>query len=342
MANAQRVCVIGAGSWGTALALHLARNGQDVVLWGRDADAIQAMQTSRHNQKYLPDAHFPDNLVCEADLKTAIQYSTNILVSVPSHAFMPTIEAIQPFLLADSSIVWATKGIESASGDLLSKAFLKRLGIAIPFGILSGPTFAKELGKSLPTAITLATTNDALMQRWTDFLKSDTFRVYMNHDVIGVQIGGAVKNVIAVAAGMADGLGFGANARTALITRGLAEMTRLGQAVGGEMETFIGMAGMGDLVLTCTDNLSRNRRFGIAIGKGQDVDAALAEIGQVVEGLRNTKEVLQLAKKYQVEMPITEQLYQVLYNNLTPKEVATNLLTREVKIENTSFDANAS
>ncbi len=338
MANSTKIAVLGAGSWGTALAIHLARNGQQVTLWGRDEQALQQMQAASLNQRYLPEAKFPDSLNCNPDLEAVVKSHQEILLVIPSHAFHGCIEQIKPFVQPGTSIVWATKGIESESGLLLSQGFTKVFGQSVPFGILSGPTFSKELGSNLPTAITLATQNDALMTRWMDYLKSDTFRVYLNSDIIGVQVGGAVKNVIAVAAGMADGLGFGANARTALITRGLAEMTRLGKALGGETETFLGMAGMGDLVLTCTDNQSRNRRFGLAIGQGKDVETALKEIGQVVEGLRNTKEVLQLAKQHGVEMPITEQLYQVLYQGLTPKEVAYNLLTREVKRENQSFE----
>ena len=321
---------MGAGSYGTALAFCLARNGSDTYLWGRDAAQMQDMHDKRCNTKYLPDAQFPEHLIVEADLVEAINKSNDILVVTPSHAFAETLRNIQPMLTKDHRVVWATKGLEPKTGRLLQDVAREILGDDIPLGVLSGPTFAKEMVAGLPTAISFSTTNDQLA---TDFAQKlhcpKSFRVYRNDDFIGVQLGGAVKNVIAIGAGLADGLGFGANARTALITRGLAEMSRLGLHLGAKPETFMGMAGLGDLVLTCTDNQSRNRRFGLALGEGLSVDEAIDSIGQVVEGYRNTEEVHALAEKIGVEMPISEQIYQVLYKGKSAKEAAMALLGRE-------------
>ncbi|WJV53990.1 NAD(P)H-dependent glycerol-3-phosphate dehydrogenase [Pectobacteriaceae bacterium CE90] len=326
--------VIGAGSYGTALAITLARNGHRVVLWGHDPAHIHALQTARCNQAFLPDVPFPDSLQLETDLTRALAASRNILVVVPSHVFADVLRQIKPHLRADARVVWATKGLEAETGRLLQDVAREALGNDIPLAVVSGPTFAKELAAGLPTAIALAATD----REFSDDLQlllhcGKSFRVYSNPDFIGVQLGGAVKNVIAIGAGMSDGMGFGANARTALITRGLAEMTRLGVALGADPTTFMGMAGLGDLVLTCTDNQSRNRRFGMMLGQGMDVDSAQAQIGQVVEGYRNTKEVMALAQRYNVEMPITEQLWQVLYCGKDAREAALSLLGRASKDE---------
>ncbi|MEE3652222.1 MULTISPECIES: NAD(P)H-dependent glycerol-3-phosphate dehydrogenase [unclassified Brenneria] len=328
--------VIGAGSYGTALAITLARNGHRVVLWGHQPEHIRALQAARCNQAFLPDVSFPDSLQLETDLAQALAASRNVLVVVPSHVFGDVLRQIKPHLRADARIVWATKGLEAETGRLLQDVAREALGEQIPLAVVSGPTFAKELAAGLPTAIALAATDDAFaddLQRLLHCGKS--FRVYSNPDFIGVQLGGAVKNVIAIGAGMSDGIGFGANARTALITRGLAEMTRLGVALGADPTTFMGMAGLGDLVLTCTDNQSRNRRFGMMLGQGMGVQEAQDTIGQVVEGYRNTKEVLALAKRYGVEMPITEQLWQVLYCGKDAREAALSLLGRTRKDEST-------
>jgi glycerol-3-phosphate dehydrogenase (NAD(P)+) len=253
---------------------------------------------------------------------------------VPSHVFADVLKQIKPFLRKDSRVAWATKGLDPTSGSLLQDVARDILGDQIPLAVLSGPTFAKELAMGLPTAISLASTDGDFATDLADLVHCDrSFRVYLNDDMIGLQLGGAVKNVIAIGAGLADGLGFGANARTALITRGLVELQRLGVALGAKQETFMGMAGLGDLVLTCTDNQSRNRRFGLALGRGQDVQAAMTDIGQVVEGYRNAAEVHQLAARYSVEMPICEQVYQVLYQGKNAKEAAIALLSRDRKAE---------
>ncbi|MFP1723483.1 NAD(P)H-dependent glycerol-3-phosphate dehydrogenase [Lonsdalea quercina] len=329
--------VIGAGSYGTALAITLARNGHDVVLWGHDPVHVQALQDARCNQAFLPDVPFPDTLLLESDLTRAVAASRNILVVVPSHVFGDVLRQIKPHLRADARIVWATKGLEAETGRLLQDVAREALGDAIPLAVLSGPTFAKELAAGLPTAIALASTDSQFADDLQELLHcGKSFRVYRNPDFIGVQLGGAVKNVIAIGAGMSDGMGFGANARTALITRGLTEMTRLGVALGADPSTFMGMAGLGDLVLTCTDDQSRNRRFGMMLGQGMSVDAARDQIGQVVEGYRNTKEVMALSKRLNVEMPITEQLWQVLYCGKDAREAALSLLGRSRKDESAS------
>ncbi|XQW85387.1 NAD(P)H-dependent glycerol-3-phosphate dehydrogenase [Thalassotalea piscium] len=328
------ICVLGAGSYGTALAICLARNGHKTLLWGRNADHIQQMKQSLSNEKYLPGIKFPPTLEVESDLETVVQSSRNILVVVPSHAFGDILKEIKPWLKNDARLAWATKGLDHETGRLLQDVARDILGDAIPLAVLSGPTFAKEMAAGLATAISLSSTDEDFSKDLSDLLHCEkSFRVYPNNDFIGVQLGGAVKNVIAIGAGMADGIGFGANARTALITRGLAEMTRLGIALNAEPSTFMGMAGLGDLVLTCTDNQSRNRRFGLALGQGKGVQEAMTEIGQVVEGYRNTKEVYMLAHRMKVEMPIVDQVYQVLYQGKAAKLAAYDLLSRERKHE---------
>ena len=332
--NTASMTVIGAGSYGTALAITLARNAHQVVLWGHDPKHIHQLEQDRSNQACLPGVSFTDSLSLETDLKRAVEASPNILIVVPSHVFGDVLKQIQPYLRPDSRIIWATKGLERDTGRLLQEVAREVLGNEIPLAVLSGPTFAKELAAGLPTAISVAASDsqfgDDLQQL---FHCGKSFRVYKNPDMVGVQLGGAVKNVIAIGAGISDGMGFGANARTALITRGLAEMSRLGAALGADPATFMGMAGLGDLVLTCTDNQSRNRRFGMMLGDGITVEEAEKEIGQVVEGYRNTKEVRALAERAGVEMPITEQIYQILYRHKNVLEAAQALLGRATKDE---------
>lgn len=328
------IAVLGAGSYGTALAISLARNGNPTLLWGRNADDIRVMTEQRMNQRYLPDIRLPDSLAVTADLAYAVGECRDILISVPSHAFADTLKQIKPYLQPAARVAWATKGLEPETGRLLQDVAKEILGDEVSLAVLSGPTFAKELAKGLPTAISLSSTDPEFIATLSDLLHcTKTFRVYTNPDFIGVQLGGAVKNVIAIGAGMADGIGFGANARTALITRGLTEMCRLGCALGAKKETFMGMAGLGDLVLTCTDNQSRNRRFGLLLGEGKGVDEAMTTIGQVVEGYRNAKEVFNLAQRVGVEMPITEQIYQVLYQGKDARMAAMDLLGREKRDE---------
>jgi glycerol-3-phosphate dehydrogenase (NAD(P)+) len=328
------VAVLGAGSYGTALAICFARNGHDVVLWGRNKEHIDELATACENQRYLPGAAFPDTLTLNDDLANTVSSSDVVLVVVPSHAFADTLAAIKPHLRPSANVLWATKGLEPNTGRLLQQVAAEVLGDEVSLGVLSGPTFAKEMAIGLPTAISLSSADTQLVDDVSEMLHCGrSFRVYSNDDLVGVQLGGAIKNVIAIGAGISDGFGFGANARTALITRGLAEMTRLGVALGAKTETFMGMAGLGDLILTCTDNQSRNRRFGLALGKGQSVEQAQQEIGQVVEGYRNTKEVFLLAERTGIEMPICEQIYNVLYKGQDVKLAAMNLLGRQKKAE---------
>lgn len=328
------ISVLGAGSYGTALAIALARNGHRTLLWGHRPEQVATLAADRCNKVFLPDAPFPVSLEPEASLERAVRASRDLLIVVPSHVFADLLRQLKPFLRPDSRIAWATKGLDPASGNLLQQVAREILGEGIPLAVLSGPTFAKELAMGLPTAISLGSTDAGFARELADLLHCGrSFRVYLNDDMVGLQLGGAVKNVIAIGAGLADGLGFGANARTALITRGLVELQRLGVALGAEQETFMGMAGLGDLVLTCTDNQSRNRRFGLALGQGKSVDTAMAEIGQVVEGYRNAAEVHQLAARHGVEMPICEQVYQVLYEGKNAKEAALALLSRDRKVE---------
>ncbi|MEE1674500.1 NAD(P)H-dependent glycerol-3-phosphate dehydrogenase [Agarivorans aestuarii] len=326
--------VLGAGSYGTALAIAIARNGQRTVLWGHEPEHVAALDAARENQDFLPGVSFPDSLELEADLATAVAQSDNLLVVVPSFAFADVMRQIKPMLSEQSRVAWATKGLEANTGHLLSEVAVDALGEQVSLAVISGPTFAKELAAGLPTAISASSSDADFVSYLAKVMHCErSFRVYTNNDIIGVQLGGAVKNVIAIGAGLADGLGFGANARTALITRGLREMTRLGKALGADAETFMGMAGLGDLVLTCTDNQSRNRRFGLALGKGKNKQQAEQEIGQVVEGFRNTKEVYLLAERVGVEMPIVEQIYQVLYENKSVQTAAMDLLARSQKDE---------
>jgi glycerol-3-phosphate dehydrogenase (NAD(P)+) len=327
------IAVLGAGSWGTALAILLARNHQQVRLWGRDSVQMQTCARERSNPTYLPGISFPDNLTICPRLEDALDQVADVLIVVPSHAFRATLQACIPYCQPDMRFVWATKGLEPHSSLLLHEVALEELGAERVIGVLSGPTFAKEVALGLPTAITLATSSSLLAQVMTRRLHNQTFRVYSSSDLIGVQVGGAVKNVLAIAAGIADGLGFGANARCALITRGLVEMTRLGVALGGQPETFTGLSGLGDLILTSTDNQSRNRRFGLALGQGLSTQAAERSINQVIEGIGTTKEVHQLAQQQKVDMPITEQVYRMLYEGLAPHRAVEALFAREPKAE---------
>lgn len=325
-----KVTVLGAGSYGTALAFCLSRNEHPTFLWGRNTKDMADMQRTRCNSRYLDGFPFPDDLHATSDLADAVAQSEYLLVVVPSHAFGDMLTRMKPFIKPNHKLIWASKGLEPDTGRLLHLVVEDILGDQIPKAVLSGPTFAKEMAAGLPTAITLSSKNTGLASAFAQILHNPkNFRVYLNDDLIGVQVGGAVKNVIAIGAGLADGLGFGANARTALITRGLAEMKRLGLALGANSESFMGMAGLGDLVLTCTDNQSRNRRFGLALGQGMHVQDAIDSIGQVVEGFRNTDEVNILAKAYDIEMPICEQIYQVLYHGKSAQEAAVALLSRD-------------
>ena len=327
------IAVLGAGSFGTALAILLARNGNTTRLWGRDSSQVEEMKFNRVNEKYLPDVPFPDALEVSDDFSEVLKDVEDVMVVTPSHAFTQTLQSIKSFVPKNVRIVWACKGLEPDTADFLENRVIEVFGEDCSKAVLSGPTFARELAVGSPTAITLAADNGQFAADLSERMINETFRIYLSSDLKGVQFGGAFKNIVAIGAGIADGLGFGANARTALVTRGLAEMRRLGEVLGGRSETFTGMAGLGDLVLTCTDNQSRNRRYGLLLGEGASVVEAASKIGQVVEGVRNTKEVFHLAKKLEVDMPICSAIYSILYLNKDPIIAAKELLTRELKVE---------
>lgn len=327
------LAVLGAGSWGTALAIQFARAGHPTRLWGRDAAQQSAMAAARRNERYLPDAAFPDNLSVVHDLDAALAGAGEVLIAVPSHALRGLLAEIAPRLGDEVRLAWATKGFELDSGLLPHQVAKQVLGDRRSFAVLSGPTFAREVGAGLPTAMTVASPDEAFAGELARSLSASNFRAYTSSDIVGVEVGGAIKNVLAVGAGLADGLGFGANTRVALITRGLLEMTRLGVALGARRETFMGLAGLGDLVLTCTDDQSRNRRFGLLLAAGRSVEAALAEIGQAVEGYLAARAVHSVAARERVDMPICEGIYRLLYEGLPAREVVKALMSRPIKSE---------
>jgi len=327
------VAVLGAGSWGTALAIHFARTGRRVRLWGRDRALLAALAASRHNERYLAGVPFPDSLLIEPDLSAALAGARDVLVVVPSQALRALLSELAPLLAPDMHVAWATKGFEQASGKLPHQVAREVLGAKRGIAVLSGPTFAREVGAGLPTAMTVASPDGAYAQALSRELSSENFRAYSSTDIMGVEIGGAVKNALAVGAGLSDGLGFGANTRVALITRGLKEMTRLGVALGAQAETFMGLAGLGDLVLTCTDDQSRNRRFGLLLAAGRDPETALAEIAQSVEGYAGARAIQAAAARAGVEMPLCAMVYRVLYEGLPAREAVRALMSRPLKAE---------
>lgn len=329
------ITVIGAGSWGTALAILLARNGHNTILWGHKPDHIAKLENDRRNDRYLPAIEFPTNLRLDADIASAVKCSQIILIAVPSHSFQQTLLALKSSIPRECRIAWASKGIDPKSGRLLHEIVTKTLPGHNYIAVISGPTFALEVANNLPTAITAASPQQDFAREIAEILHNPRFRVYTANDIIGVQIGGAVKNVLAIATGAADGLGFGANTRAALITRGLTEMIRLGLAVGAKEETLMGLTGLGDLILTCTDNQSRNRRFGLGLGKGQSLNEIVSLIGQEIEGISAAREVRRLAQEHGIELPISEQVYQTIYHNLSPELAVSNLLGRTLKSETT-------
>jgi len=328
------IAVIGTGSWGTALAVLLAQNGLRVNFWGRNKTHLEELRNTRTNSKYLPDIPFPDTLEIQTELESCLLDVTEILLVIPSSGIRQTLEHIQPLVASRPvNIAIASKGLEQSSLKLLHDIVYDVLGHQTNVCIVSGPTFAMEVAKGLPTAITIASSNLNLARQFASHLSNSHFRTYTSDDVIGVEVGGAVKNVMAIAAGIADGLGFGANTRAALITRALVEITRLGQKLGGKPETFRGLTGLGDLILTSTDNQSRNRRVGLGLAKGKSLKQIQIELGQVAEGISTTKKIYALSKKLDIEMPIVEQVYYVLYENKEPVQAVRELLARDAGSE---------
>jgi glycerol-3-phosphate dehydrogenase (NAD(P)+) len=325
--------ILGAGSWGTALALQASRNGQTVHLWEHNPEIANQLNEARTNQRYLPDIPFADNLHVTSDLAECVGQSSEILVVVPSIAFRSVVEQLKPLISEKQGLAWATKGLDPLNGELLYQVAEQILGNDFPLAVLSGPSFALEVAQNRPTAISLASNSEELAERIVGQLHGDTFRIYTSNDMAGVCLGGAYKNVLAIAAGIADGLTLGHNARAALITRGLAEMQRLGCTLGGQAETFTGLAGLGDLVLTCTGDLSRNRRLGKALAKGESLADIQANIGQVTEGVETARVIHKLGSAYHTDLPIAEKVYQVLFENHSPIDAVTELLSREPRKE---------
>jgi glycerol-3-phosphate dehydrogenase (NAD(P)+) len=327
------VAVLGAGSWGTALAIQFARAGHPTRLWSRSPADVIAMRAQRQNARYLPEAKFPDAIEVHDALATAVRGAVAIIIAVPSHSLRSLLTQLKPLLARDARLAWATKGFELETGKLPHQVAYEVLGDKYPVAVLSGPTFAREVGAGLPTAMTIASPDEDFAHQLAKSLHASNFRAYTSTDIVGVEVGGAVKNVLAVGAGLCDGLGFGANTRIALITRGLSEVVRLGVALGAQAETFMGLAGLGDLVLTCTDNQSRNRRFGLALAAGKSVRDALAEIGQVVEGYSAARAVHAVARRESVDMPIVQGIYRILYENEPARDVVKDLMTRPIRSE---------
>ncbi len=327
------VGVLGAGSFGTALAIQLARRGAPTVLWGRDVERAEAMQADRCNVQYLPDCPLPAKLDVTADLAATVAASDDLLIATPSYALRQTLQALRPLLRPGQGLATACKGLEPQTSLLIHEVIQQELGDDIALAVISGPTFAKELALGMPTAVTIASVDEGFAEKMARHLHGDGFRAYWSSDLPGVEIGGAAKNVMAIGVGIADGLGLGANTRAALITRGMAEIMRLADALGAQAETLMGLAGMGDLVLTCTDNQSRNRRMGLLLAQGRSVDDATREIRQVVEGVRAAPEVSRLAERLGIEMPITEAVCAVLDGRMTAIEAVHALATRPAKHE---------
>ena len=335
MGMTQNIGVIGAGSWGTTLADLLAKKGHDVTLWAYEAELVAEMEQTRCNSIFLPGITLAPNLSFTNVLKEAVTDKNVLLFVVPSQVLRNVIKGALPFFAPEALIVSASKGIELDTLLTVSHIYRELLPPEIynNFSALSGPSFAREVAMEMPTAVAVAAERTEVARQVQKTFNTSFFRVYTNNDVAGVELGGAIKNVIAIAAGISDGLGFGYNTRAALITRGLAEMTRLGRAMGAQASTFAGLAGMGDLVLTCTGDLSRNRSVGIKLGEGQGLAEILGEMRMVAEGVKTTESAYNLARRMNVEMPITEKVYQVLYDGKPAREAVLELMTRDLKAE---------
>ncbi|RKO66861.1 NAD(P)H-dependent glycerol-3-phosphate dehydrogenase [Desulfofundulus salinus] len=326
----QKVAILGAGSWATALAVLLAGKGIPVDMWSRRAGLAAQINAEGQNSRYLPGVSLPPNVRVTPDLPAVVKNARAVIFSVPSHAFREVLRASLPHLPARALLINAAKGIEEDSLLTLSRVFAAEAGEEETnrYVVLSGPSHAEEVGRGIPTAVVVAGRDMAAAEAAQDLFMTGNFRVYTNPDVAGVELGGALKNIIALGTGIADGLGFGDNTKAALMTRGLAEITRLGLAMGANPLTFAGLAGVGDLIVTCTSMHSRNRRAGIEIGRGKSLSEAVASVQMVVEGVRTTRAAYRLAARYQVEMPITEQMYRVLFEGLPPREAVVNLMSR--------------
>lgn len=332
------ITVIGAGAWGTALAISLAAQHR-VTLWARDAAQVAEMRDTRCNQRYLPHLRLPETMRLESDFDAALHDAELLIVAVPASAFRPLLQSVVKVVAKSGprapapGVVWLCKGFEAGSALMPHQVAAEELPPSWPRGVLSGPSFAQEVAAGLPTALVLASTDEAFAQRTAQALHHARLRVYASNDVSGVEVGGAVKNVMAIAAGVCDGMKLGNNARAALITRGLAEITRLGLKLGGRSETLGGLSGAGDLILTCTGDLSRNRRVGMLLAKKHSLEEILQQLGHVAEGVYAAREVHQLAQRLGVDMPISEAVYHVLYDRIPVSEMVAALLNRTASLE---------
>lgn len=329
-----KVAIIGAGSWATALAQVLAQNDHSVALWSRRKE-LALLINQGENSRYLPGVKLNSNISATTDLAEVLQGASAVVFGVPSHSFRDLLKNSLPHIKNDTVVINVAKGLEESSLSRLSEVFAEEAGTAAlgRYAVLSGPSHAEEVGQNIPTALVAASQDMATAEYVQDLFMSQDFRVYTNPDIIGVELGGALKNIIALGTGIADGLGFGDNTKAAMMTRGLAEITRLGHSMGANLLTFAGLAGVGDLIVTCTSMHSRNRRCGIEIGRGKSLEEAVESVQMVVEGVRTTKVAYQLAKQQGVEMPITDQTYKVLFENLSPREAVLNLMGRGKKLE---------
>jgi len=328
-----KIAVFGAGSWGTALAIQLDRNpSNDVILWGHNPDAIETIKADKMNAHFLPDIPLSQSLRLTSSLEEACETIDFVLIVIPSYAFVDFCSKIKPFISDSTPIFWATKGFDLATGALLHET-VEAVFPNNAYGIVSGPTFALEVAKGLPTSITCAGNQQQATENFATCLHYDNFRCYLSNDVIGVEVGGALKNILAIAVGITDGLGLGANTRAALMTRGLSEVMQYGLSVGGHAETFMGLAGVGDLVLTCTDNLSRNRRFGLLVGKGMSLKEAELEVGQTVEGVRAASALDKLIKQKSLDLPIMQKACDVLLRAKPPMQALKELQERAIRSE---------
>lgn len=327
-----KVGVLGGGSWGTALAILLADKGYDITMWLRDEKQFKEMNELRINQKYLPNIKLPSNLRLTLDLEEVSFKKDMILLSVPTHGVREALNNCKAYINSDQIIVNVAKGIENESLLRISE-IVEELLPNNKYAVLSGPSHAEEVAKNMPTTVVSASKNKKVAEYVQDLFITPSFRVYANPDVIGVELGGSLKNVIALGAGISDGLSCGDNTKAALMTRGIFEMARLGEKMGAKVSTFSGLSGIGDLIVTCTSMHSRNRRAGILIGQGMKTDEAIKEIGMVVEGIKTTKSAFELSKQYNIEMPITEEIYDVLYHNSNVKDSISNLMVRDRKHE---------
>ncbi len=328
----EKIVVLGGGSWGTALALSLAKNGIDVDIWMRDKEQCESMNYTRENIKYLPGIMIPKNIKAVHDIEEAIDGKTIIVSAIPTQAVRENLQKMKQYITKDQIIVNVSKGIEVGTLNRISEIVEQELP-ENEYAILSGPSHAEEVARDMPTTVVVASCKKVIAERVQDAFMTPKFRVYTNPDVIGVELGGALKNIIALGAGISDGLGYGDNTKAALMSRGIVEIGRLGQELGGIKATFGGLSGIGDLIVTCTSMHSRNRRAGILIGEGKNLDEVIGSIGMVVEGVKTTKGAFKLAEKHGIEMPITEAIYDVLYNDSEVKNAVVDLMMRSKKHE---------